>query len=266
MQEDPAHPTIVPNPLTPNHYDNGTSLISRLQNPQKKTSHFSASHHPGVTSAVTSGTPRRTVSNPTSVAKEIGDASSHGATPTSNSSVRLERKGKDGRPPREDYAMRSQGTTCPLPNYGISWRKMTLTRIPIMSGKGVSVPIAHLLLKGPSTPRTPFSSTPTPHSTLRNNPPGRKTRVTSFKSVELPPPHPLVLQTTRLPKYKKTSMTPHGLVQTPPSPPRAGKGDSWLTAWELTATGGVMLLTRLPPVQAQDNEELVRLQSRRRYR
>src|SRR5712671_7255397 len=28
-QEDPAHPTIVPNPLTLNHCDNGTSLISR---------------------------------------------------------------------------------------------------------------------------------------------------------------------------------------------------------------------------------------------
>src|SRR5712671_6200971 len=156
---------------------------------------------------------------------------------------------------------------------------MALTQIPIMTGKRVSVPIAHHLLKGPFTPRTPFS-TPTPHSTLRNNPPGHKTRATSFKSVELPrrlnslnttttlsyepstssPPPPLALPTTRLPKYKKTSMTPHGLVQTPPSPPRAGTEDSWLTAWELTATGGVMLLTRLPPVQAQDNEELVRLQ------
>src|SRR5712672_1751200 len=134
---------------------------------------------------------------------------------------------------------------------------MPLTRIPIMTEKGVSVPIAHHLLKGPSTPRTPFSSTPTPHSTLRNNPPGRKTRATSFKSVELPPPHPLALPTNRLPKYKKTSMTPRGLVQTLPG---AGTRDSWLTAWELTATGGVMLQTRLPPAQAQDNEELVRLQ------
>src|SRR5712672_1236392 len=130
---------------------------------------------------------------------------------------------------------------------------MPLTKIPIMTGKGVSVPIAHHLLKGPSTPRTPFSSTSTPHSTLRNNPPGHKTRATSFKSVELPPPHTLALPTTRLPKYKKTSMTPRGLVQTPPSPPGAGTGDSWLTAWELTATGGVMLRTRLLPVQAQDN-------------
>src|SRR5712672_1325759 len=137
---------------------------------------------------------------------------------------------------------------------------MPLTQIPIMTGKGVSMPIAHHLLKGPSTPRTPFSSTPTPHSTLRNNPPGHKTRATSFKSVELPPPHPLALPTTRLPKYKKTSMTLRGLVQTPPSPPRAGTEDLWLTAWELTATGGVMLRTRLLPVQAQDNEELVRLQ------
>src|SRR5712672_1964675 len=157
---------------------------------------------------------------------------------------------------------------------------MPLMQIPIMTGKGVSVPIAHPLLKGPSTPRTPFSSNPTPHSTLRNNPPGHKTRATSFKSVELPrrlnslntmmtlnyepstssPPPPLALPTTRLPKYKKTSMTPHGLVQTPTSPPRAGTEDSWLTAWELTATGGVMLRTRLLPVQAQNNEELVRLQ------
>src|SRR5712671_3841908 len=162
---------------------------------------------------------------------------------------------------------------------------MALTQIPIMTGKRVSVPIAHHLLKGPFTPRTPFS-TPTPHSTLRNNPPGHKARATSFKSVELPqrlnllntmttlnyepstssPPPPLALPTTRLPKYKKTSMTPRGLVQTPTSPPRAGTEDSWLTAWELTATGGVMLRTRLRlrtrllPVQAQDNEELVRLQ------
>src|SRR5712672_64467 len=112
LQEDPAHPTIVPNPSTPNHYDNGTSLISRLRNPQKKTSHFSASHHPGVTSAETSGTPRRTVSNPTNVAKGIGDASSHGATRTSNRSDRLERKEEDGRPPQGDYDSRSQGTTC----------------------------------------------------------------------------------------------------------------------------------------------------------
>src|SRR5712672_2647957 len=138
---------------------------------------------------------------------------------------------------------------------------MPLTLIPIMIGKGVSVPIAHHLLKGLSTPRTPFSSTPTPHSTLRNNPPGHKTRATSFKSVELPPPHPLALPTTHLPKYKKTSMTLRGLVQTPPSPPRAGTEDSWLTAWELTATGGVMLRTRLFPLQAQGNEELVRLQT-----
>src|SRR5712672_270182 len=134
---------------------------------------------------------------------------------------------------------------------------MALTQIPIMTGKRVSVPIAHHLLKGPFTPRTPFS-TPTPHSTLRNNPPGRKARATSFKSMELLPP--LALPTTRLPKYKRTSTTPRGLVQTPPSPPRAGTEDSWLTAWELTATGGVMLRTRLPPAQAQDNEELVRLQ------
>src|SRR5712671_4241868 len=102
LQEDPAHSTIVPNPLTPNHYDNGTSLISRLRKPQKETSHFSASHRPGVTSAATSDTPRRTVSNPTYVAKGIGDVSSHGATRTSNSSARLERKGGDGRPPRGD--------------------------------------------------------------------------------------------------------------------------------------------------------------------
>jgi len=40
----------------------------------------------------------------------------------------------------------------------------------------------------------------------------------------------------------------------------AGTEDSWLTAWELTATGGVMLRTRLLPLQAQGNEELVRLQ------
>src|SRR5712672_3402704 len=126
---------------------------------------------------------------------------------------------------------------------------MALMRIPIMTGKGVSVPIAHHLLKGPSTPRTPFSST------LRNNPPDRKTRATFFKSVELLPP--LALPTNRLPKYKRTSMTPRGLVQTLPG---AGTRDSWLTAWELTATGGVMLQTRLPPAQAQDNEELVRLQ------
>src|SRR5712672_2027677 len=90
LQEDPVHSTIVPNPLTPNHYDNGTSLISRLQNPQKETSHFSASHHPGVTSAATSGTPRRTVSNPTNIARGIDDASSHSATRTSNSSAHLE--------------------------------------------------------------------------------------------------------------------------------------------------------------------------------
>src|SRR5712672_613104 len=77
-------------------------------------------------------------------------------------------------------------------------------------------------------------------------------------------------------------MTPRGPVQTPPpSPPThglnatrhgatamtltspesgAGTEDSWLTAWELTATGGVMLRTRLLPVQAQNNEELVCLQ------
>src|SRR5712671_1803190 len=116
MQEDPAHPTIVPNPPTPNHYDNGSSLVSRLQNHQKKTSHFSASHHPGVTSAATSDTPRRTVSNPTNVAKGIGDASSHGVTRTSNNSAHLERKGEDGRPPRGDCGTRSQSTTCPLPN------------------------------------------------------------------------------------------------------------------------------------------------------
>src|SRR5712672_1250077 len=154
---------------------------------------------------------------------------------------------------------------------------MPLTPIPIMTEKGVSVPIAHHLLKGPSISRTPFSSTPTLHSTLRNKPPGHKTLATSFKSVELPrrlnslntmttlsyepstssPPPPLALPTTRLPKYKRTSMTPRGLVQTLPG---AGTGDSWLTAWELTATGGVMLRTRLLPVQAQDNEELVRLQ------
>src|SRR5712675_1872317 len=100
LQEDPVHSTIIPNPLTPNHYDNGTSLISRLRNPQKKTSHFSASHSPGVTSAATSDTPKRTVSNPTNVAKGIGGASSHGATRTSNSSASLERKEKDGRPHR----------------------------------------------------------------------------------------------------------------------------------------------------------------------
>src|SRR5712671_2912702 len=116
LTEDPAQSTIVPNPLTPNHYDNGSSLISRLQNPQKKTSHFSASYHPGVTSATTSDTPRRTVSNPTNVAKGIGGALSHGATRTLNSSARLERREEDGRPPRGDCGTRSQGTTCPLPN------------------------------------------------------------------------------------------------------------------------------------------------------
>src|SRR5712671_494320 len=116
LKEDPAQSTIDPNPLTPNHCDNGSSLISRLQNPQKKTSHFSASHHPGVTSAVTSDTPRRTVSNPTNVAKEIGGASSHGATRTSNSSARLERRGEDGRPPWGGCGTRSQSTTCPLLN------------------------------------------------------------------------------------------------------------------------------------------------------
>ena len=78
-------------------------------------------------------------------------------------------------------------------------------------------------------------------------------------------------------------MTPRGPVQTPPpSPPthgldathhgatattltspESGEGteSSWLTAWELTATGGVMLRTRLFPLQAQGSEELVRLQT-----
>src|SRR5712675_39010 len=116
MQEDPAHPTIVPNPSTPNHYDNGSSLISRLRNPQKETSHLSTLHHPGATSAATSGTPRWTVSSPTYVAKGIGGALSHGATRTSNSSARLERREEDGRPPRGDCGTWSQGTTCPLPN------------------------------------------------------------------------------------------------------------------------------------------------------
>src|SRR5712672_4106757 len=77
-------------------------------------------------------------------------------------------------------------------------------------------------------------------------------------------------------------MTPRGPVQTPPpSPPThglnatrhgatamtltspesgAGTEDLWLTAWELTATGGVMLRTHLLPLQAQGNEELVHLQ------
>ena len=56
--------------------------------------------------------------------------------------------------------------------------------------------------------------------------------------------------------------TPHGAIATIPSSPESGvvTEDLWLTAWELTATGGVMLRTRLLPLQAQGNEELVRLQ------
>src|SRR5712672_4523333 len=88
-QEDPAHPTIVPNPSTPNHCDNGTSLISRLRIPQKKTPHFSASYHPSATFAAMSGTPNWTASSPTNVARGLGGASSHGATHTSNSSACL---------------------------------------------------------------------------------------------------------------------------------------------------------------------------------
>ena len=97
-QEDPAHPTIVPNPLTLNHCDNGTSLISRLRIPQKKTPHFSDTRHPGATSAATSGMSSRIASSLTNDARGLGGASSHGATRTSNSSARLEQRGGGGRP------------------------------------------------------------------------------------------------------------------------------------------------------------------------
>src|SRR5712672_3294071 len=156
---------------------------------------------------------------------------------------------------------------------------MPLMLTPIMTGKGVSVPIAHHLLKGPPTPRTPSSSTPAPPRRL--NPPNTETTWSCKPSTFSPPP-PLALPTTCLQKCMRTSMTPRGLVQTPPpSPPThgldatchgatattltspesgAGTEDSWLTAWELTATGGVMLRTRLLLLQAQGNEELMRLQ------
>ena len=75
-------------------------------------------------------------------------------------------------------------------------------------------------------------------------------------------PHGLVQMPPPSPPTHGLDITPHGAtVTTPPSPESgAATEDSWLTAWELTATRGVMLRTRLLPLKAQDNEELVRLQ------
>src|SRR5712672_1185883 len=176
-----------------------------------------------------------------------------------------------------DCGTRSQSTTCPLPNYGISWWRMPLMLTLTTTGKEVSVPIAHHLPKGPPTPKTPSSSTLAPPRRL--NPPNTGTILSCKPSTFSPP---LALPTTRLQTCKRTSMTPRGLVQAPPpSPPThgldvthhgatattltspesgAGTEDSWLTAWELTDTGGVMLRTCLLPLQAQDNEELMHLQ------
>src|SRR5712672_770248 len=204
-QEDPAHPTIVPNPLTLNHCDNGTSLISRLRIPQKKTPHFSDSRHPGATSAATSGTSSRIASSLTNDARGLGSASSHSATRTSNSSARLEQRGGGGRPPRGDCGTRSQKTTCPLPNYGISWWRMPLMLTPTMTGKGVSMPITHHLLKGPPTQKTPSSSTPAPPRRVK---PPHTWTTSSCKPSTFSPPPTLVLPTTRLQKGKRTSTTP----------------------------------------------------------
>src|SRR5882762_4019718 len=71
--------------------------------------------------------------------------------------------------------------------------------------------------------------------------------------VQMPPPSPLT---------HGLDVTPHGATATTPLSPESGAAmeDSWLTVWELTATGGVMLRTHLLLLQAQDNEELVHLQ------
>src|SRR5712672_614188 len=112
-----------------------------------------------------------------------------------------------------DCGTRSQSTTCPLPNYGISWWRMPLMLTPTTTGKGVSVPIAHHLPKGPPTPRAPSSSTPAPPRRL--NPLNTGTTLSCKPSTSSPPP-PQELPTTCLQNCRRTSMTPRGLVQTPP--------------------------------------------------
>src|SRR5712672_2380081 len=86
-QEDPAHPTIVPNLLTPTHCDNGPSLMSHLRSPRPKTRHFSRSPLPNASSAKTCGTWTQTARSRTRGAGGRVGVWSHRYTPPSTSSA-----------------------------------------------------------------------------------------------------------------------------------------------------------------------------------
>src|SRR5882762_6660285 len=104
--------TIAPNLSTLCPYNNGSSLISCLWRPQKKTPHFSASHHPGAIFATTSNTWSWTASNPTDIARGLGDALSHSTTQHSTRSASLEQREGSGRPPQGGYNTLFQSTMC----------------------------------------------------------------------------------------------------------------------------------------------------------
>src|SRR5712672_357644 len=95
-QEDPAHPTIVPNLLTPSHCDNGSSLISHLRCPQPKTRHFSGSPLPNASFSRTSSTWPQTAGSRTRGASEHVGALSPCNTPPSTSSASMEQGAHDG--------------------------------------------------------------------------------------------------------------------------------------------------------------------------